>query len=316
MTINRKILESFSDGDVKIAASFLENIYLHNHTNLDLNSDLDSTIFAKLIQASSNNSMKYRLFVSLSVISQKKCFANLIYSDQFILLTNIKNSQLLISLFLTLEKSLQHEFLTSCFKTHISIFNTIKKALKPSFKMNHGLIVEQAKISSQQKLSYQKTLLSYLQDPSFSIQDVNSFVDSLKETLEDDDLGNFVENLFTEFGKLKLPLSSKESFASYLKFFNIAVSLVVMYPSHSLLLDAIIDHFLLSLDTIQSDSWILKILEQLPIYILKKCCISISLYEKIKHNKKRNLFMKYYKLIHAHINSVSTGNLKEAMAQV
>ena len=141
MTINRKILESFSDGDVKIAASFLENIYLHNHTNLDLNSDLDSTIFAKLIQASSNNSMKYRLFVSLSVISQKKCFANLIYSDQFILLTNIKNSQLLISLFLTLEKSLQHEFLTSCFKTHISIFNTIKKALKPSFKMNHGLIV-------------------------------------------------------------------------------------------------------------------------------------------------------------------------------
>tara|TARA_Y100001970_G_C14194361_1_gene837207 strand:+ start:620 stop:1570 length:951 start_codon:yes stop_codon:yes gene_type:complete len=316
MSINRKILDSFSEKDVMLASTFLENIYIHDHTNIDLNTDEDLMIFSSLIQASSNNKMKYKLFLSLSVIAQKQCFPKLIYQDQCFLLTTIKNTQLLISLFSILETSLQHDFLTTCFKTHIDIFNKIKKSLKPSFKIQHGLIIEQSKITSQQSNSYLKTLLSYIQDPSFSVNDITSFVDSLQQTLENDDLNYFVELTFNEFSKLKLPLTSKESFSAYLKFFHISVSFVVMYPSHSPVLDTIIDYFLMSLESIKSDSWIIKILDQLPLYILKKCCASISLYEKIKHNKKRNLYMKYFKLIHSHIESGSKGNIKEAMTQL
>ncbi len=82
--------------------------------------DNEITTFSTLIQASFVETMKCNLFFSLSVNSQKKCFSNLIYSDQSCLLLNVNNNNLLVSLFSTLEPSLQNEFLTTCFKTHVS----------------------------------------------------------------------------------------------------------------------------------------------------------------------------------------------------
>ena len=316
MSVDQKLLESFSSDQLIHASEFLEKIYVHDKTNIELNTENDITIFVTLIQASHNITMKQKLFFSLSVNSQKQCFTNLIYQDQANLLTSIKNNTLLIALFSLLEPSLQHEFLTNCFKTHIHIFNTIKTSLKPSFTMQHGLIIEKSKISQQQSDSYRNTLISYIKDPSFSIQDIVSFVDSLQQTLENDDLDIFVRLIFDDFKALKLPLTSKEIFSSYLKFFHISVSLVVMFPNHSDTLDSIIEHFLLSLDSISSADWVLKILDQLPIYILKKCCTSISVYEKIKNNKKRNIYMKFYKLINDYIQSDSDSNIKTAMHQL
>ena len=316
MSINQKLLESFSSDQVMLASNFLETIYIHEQTNIELNNDNEISTFSTLIQASTVETMKCNLFFSLSVNSQKKCFSNLIYSDQSCLLLNVNNNNLLVSLFSTLEPSLQNEFLTTCFKTHVSIFNTIKRSLKPSFSIQNGLIIEKSKISPQQSDSYRNTLFSYLQDSSFTIEDITTFVDSIQQSLDDDDLNDFVKLTFHDFSNLRLSLNSKENFLSYLKFFHISVSLVVMFPNHSPTLDSIIEYFLLSLDTIKSPSWIIKILEQLPIYILKKCCTSISVYEKIKNNKKRNVYMKFYKLINDYLQSNSEGNIKIVMNQL
>ena len=99
MSIDQKLLESFSSDQVMLASNFLETIYIHEQTNIELNNDNEITVFSTLIQASAVETMKCNLFFSLSVNSQKKCFANLIYSDQSCLLLNVNNKNLLVSLF-------------------------------------------------------------------------------------------------------------------------------------------------------------------------------------------------------------------------
>ena len=125
MSIDQKLLESFSADQVMLASNFLETIYIHDQTNVELNNDNEITVFSTLIQASAEETMKCNLFFSLSVNSQKKCFSNLIYSDQSCLLLNINNNNLLVSLFSALEPSLQNEFLTK-------MFTIVSKSIKPT----------------------------------------------------------------------------------------------------------------------------------------------------------------------------------------
>ena len=315
MSIDRSLLKSLTSDQVTRASAYLEQIYSQNKKNISLE-PTDLVLFSTLIQASLLPDMKQKLFFSLSVASQKECFTSLIYSDQYILLTGIKNTELLTSLFSTLEPSLQHDFLTTTFKNHPKVYSQLKQANKPSSTLNHGNIIEKTNTSSQQLKSFQTTLFTYIQDPSFSPSDVLSYVESIIKTLDSNALDTFVESTFTTFLKLKIPLTSKEHFASYLKFFNVSVTFVVMHPQHGSILDSIIDTFLMSMEAIKDDIWVIKILDQIPLFILKKCCLSLSRCEKIKNNRKRNLFLKFYKLLSNHSKTVSEGNIVVAMNQI
>jgi len=315
MSIDRSLLETLTSDQVTRASAYLEKIYSQNKTNISLEPS-DFVLFSTLIQASLLPEMKQKLFFSLSVASQTECFTTLIYSDQCMLLIGIKNTELLKSLFLTLEPSLQHDFLTMAFKSHPKVYNQLKQANKPSSTLNHGNIIEKTNTSSQQLKSFQTTLFTYIQDPSFSPSDVLTYVESIIKTLDSNALDTFVESTFTTFLKLKIPLTSKENFASYLKFFNVSVTFVVIHPQHGSILDSIIDTFLMLMEAITDDKWVIKILDQIPVFILKKCCLSLSLYEKIKNNRKRNLFLKFYKLLSNHSKAVSEGNIVIAMNQI
>ena len=136
--------------------------------------------------------------------------------------------------------------------------------------------------------------------------------------LVDQDLDQLITAYFEAFFNQALSLNSKEHFLAYLKFFECSVSMVVSCPESNDALEKNIDFFLqkLAILTSQGDAWILKILNQLPLFILKKCCGLLSQYEQLKSSEKRQKFLNLFKIIHKNIDAKHAQHIKIAMNQL
>ena len=179
--------------------------------------------------------------------------------------------------------------------------------------MREGVIIGKSDINDRQCDAYKDKLLQQIKDPDYTQQDVSEYISSLQSILKESDLEQLVKSFLDAFNKLNLPLQSKEDFAAYLKFFEISVHMSVLFPQYSSILDSIINQFLISLSAINSEEWHLIILNQIPLYILKKCCTNFTEYEKIKDNKIRNIYFKFYKLIEKNKNNEKIESIKTAM---
>ena len=313
MSINEQLLSKLNANQVVTASEILEKIFLKKEKNIIIESEDTQNLITTLIKASEKPTMKYTIFIHLEGQTQKICFKKLEFQDQQDILLNIRNTALISALFNELEDILQKEFLIYCYKKKPSLYQKLKKALKPSISINHGIIIGKSTIGSRQCIIYKDKLLKQIQSPSNTKEDLSTYISSLESILNEKDLESLTELLFTAFKDLQLPLNSKEHFAIYLKFFETSVHLAVLNPQHNTILDNILDHFLISLTALKSDEWHLKILNQLPLFILKKCCSNFSQHEKVKNQKLRNTYLKFYKLIEDNSHNSDIEMIKTAM---
>tara|TARA_B100001989_G_C24485755_1_gene436852 strand:- start:14 stop:964 length:951 start_codon:yes stop_codon:yes gene_type:complete len=313
MSINETLLAKLDSKQVIFASKILEQIFLKKEKNIQIETQEEENIICTLIAASEKASMKYNIFIHLNSQSQKNCFLKLTFSDQEQLLIQIKNTTLIVSLFNKLENVLQKEFLTHCYQKKPELFQKLKKALKPNISIKQGIIIGKSNVGTRQCIIYKEKLLHQITDPQFSKKEVTAYINSLLSTLNEKDFESLTELFFNAFKELNLPLSNKEEFASYLKFFEISVQMTVLHPQYNKLLESILDHFLISLTKINSSEWHLKILNQLPLFILKKCCENFSQYEKIKNKKIRTIYFNFFKLIENNLNNDQLETIKTAM---
>ena len=115
-----------------------------------------------------------------------------------------------------------------------------------------------------------------------------------------------------------MALNSTENYLAYLKFFECSVSMVVSCPESNASLEKNIEYFLQQLAKLkrEGDEWILKILNQLPLFILKKCCLMVSQYEQFKNSQKRQSYLNLFKIIQKNIDTEHAGYIKIAMNQL
>ena len=316
MNIDKTILETLTSKQILFSTQFLENVFLKNKTDILIESSDEITSITTLIKSSNKQSMKSILFFALNKQSQHTIFNQLPFSDQTTLLLNSDNKSLTLFLYKELEPSLQNEFMIECYKKNIELFKEIKKSLRPNISIHKGIIIERAKINKTLSTSYISKLISQITDPAVTISQTKQFALSLQKTLSEQDLETLTSNFFKYFNSLKLKIDSKENFTTYLKFFEVSVPLIVLHPSNISTLDLIIEHFLLSLDNLTSQEWIIKLLNQVPSFILNKCCYEIHHFEKVKNISKRNIYCRYNNLLLENINKTYANNIKEAINQV
>jgi hypothetical protein len=316
MNIDKSLIESMSSAQVLFATSFLENVFVKNKTNISIEDSAKLNIIYTLIKASKKDIMKSTLFFALTTQSQETLFNLLTFNNQTLLLLQTKTLTLTMNLYNSLEPSLQNQFMVECFKKNQPLFKNIKQKLRPNISIHQGIIIEKTKINESLSSSYISKLIHLITDQDTTIVQTKEFSLSLQKILAEKDLELLTNNFFSYFSKLKLKLDSKETFVTYLKFFEISVPLIVLHPSNIDTLDSIIEQFLLSLNTLTSQDWIIKLLNQVPPFILNKCCYEIHNFEKIKNASKRNIYCRYNNLLKENLNKDYATNIKEAINQV
>jgi len=316
MNIDKSIIESMSSEEVLFATSFLENVFIKNETNITIEDKTQINIITTLIKASKKDKMKSTLFFALTTQTQETIFNLLTFNNQSLLLLQTKTISLSMKLYTQLEPSLQNQFMIECFKKNQNLFKSIKQKLRPNISIHQGIIIEKTKINENLSASYISKLIHLITNQETSIGQTKEFALSLQTILAEKDLELLTTQFFNYFSKLELKLESKENFVTYLKFFEISVPLIVLYPSNSNTLNRIIEQFLLSLNNLTSQDWIIKLLNQVPAFILNKCCYEIHNFEKIKNANKRNIYCRYNNLVKENLNKDYANNIKEAINQV
>ena len=316
MAINDSLLKHIAPKELVKASEFLNAVFVENVSQLIVDSPDDIRLLALLVRASDTKSVKTGLFFSLDISSKKRCFEQLPFLDQYIVLLHCKNASLVFTLFQLLEPSLKEQCLDRCFQEDPEQFKFIKKALRPSLSFQQGVMIEKAPVGNQSCQDYAKTIMEHLLDTTMSAQEIKAFVHQLQNSLDDADLEIVASTLFRLFYDKKLPLLSKDNFNAYLKFFDISVPLLVLFPHNMSSIDPILTHFLVSLDSLPSAEWIVKILDQVPLFILKKCCEKLSQHERIKSSKTRLLYAKFFAILTKQLDQDYASNIRTAFNQL
>jgi len=310
MAINTEILSALTPDDIQVATSYLEDVFVHQHLQQDPSAEC-LAIIARLIQSCSNPSLKKQLFLPLNPPDMTTCFLALPFAEQRLLLAIIENLRVLHLLHNQLDKAQQQDVLLHYYNHTPAAFIRLRQALNPRLAMQEGIVIEKSRISANQCELYAQRIIELMQGPQASLQEAGRYLHSLTDVLDIRDNEKLTEFIFRQFQQLNIRVDSKENFSVYLTFFELAIQRVVTHPIHTPLLHGILTPFLYQLTAIQSPHWILKLLDQLPLFILKKCIGLLSEHETIRDPKKRHAFLRLYQLIQKNNNAEYT-TLKEA----
>jgi len=314
MTIDQSLLKTFNEEDVRKASYVLEQIFIKQEQQLQLDSEQDIQLLKALIKATDSLDTRYRIFDGFERTVQMKLFLLLPYDIQLQLLSEAKDGSLLSALYQSLEPSLQKQCLSDLFKANNTQYDRLKKTLLPSLKVEGGLVIGKAHLNTEHCFMYAKSLFDKCINLSFNKEKLAAYTQQLIDAMPQANLLKTSELFFRQFFEKNIPLSKKEDFAIYMRFFETALTLVVIHPNLMPLIDQTIDAFLLKLKQLPSDEWIAKILNQLPLFMLKKVCMRLKDYERIPNGAQRSLFCKYYKGILAYQNQFK--NIKIALDQL
>ena len=98
-------------------------------------------------------------------------------------------------------------------------------------------------------------------------------------------------------------------------FSSIAVFLVVFQEFTDLLIESL-DMFLMGLDHLPTDVWKIKVMNQLPEFIIKMSLQRLQIFERIQNLKKRNLFCKLFELVKQSLDLDYANHIRFAFDQL
>jgi hypothetical protein len=302
MTINIALLEQLSKDEVIKATTLLEDIFIKQQKQLSLSNDNDSDIVLKLIESTDSINTQYTILSGFAPNFQSQLFKKIPYKTQLQLLSKTTDSSMLVALFKHLDPATQQNCLTDLFKLNEQKHQQLKKALIPNLQITEGIVISKAKISHEQCIVYANNLLQKVCTPTLSKEQLLNYSQKMIDTLTEVNLKKVTEQFLTLYSSKKIGLQKKEDFITQLHFFELSLSLILINPELMPLFDKNLEHFLTQLQSLPSDEWVAKILDQLPLFVLKKACTRLKDYERIADGLKRSQFCKYYKIIESYQN--------------
>ena len=89
-----------------------------------------------------------------------------------------------------------------------------------------------------------------------------------------------------------------------------------LFPSCEESLDSIIETKINVLSAFSSSDWLIKVINQYPIYFIKQLIKRLSKYERISQFEKRNRYCKLLKIIQDNMNHPDAADVRYAFSLI
>ncbi|RAP31684.1 hypothetical protein DID76_02430 [Candidatus Marinamargulisbacteria bacterium SCGC AG-414-C22] len=317
MNIDRTFLDDLSQSDLQFATAVLKKIFVENDTNLVFEQDADCVTLVTLIRSAKVDQMKKRLFGAFSLAAQQQLLTHFDDTDQFVLVLSLSLLTEMKHHYDLFNDAVQKSFLDYFYTHHHLRYKEFLDLISgDSLHIRQGVIIDKVSVSMTDLLQDVSSLMDLIANDERNVTDVKEFSQVLVSKYQDHEVTIFIREFIVRFFDLKLSLNHKKHFVMYLKFFNSILLFFVVKPELEEYVFETLDHFLMSLDVIKDATWRMKLLDQLPAYILKLILSRLQRYEKVSQSYQRNFFCKLLNELTEHTQADTKGHIRYVFDQL
>ncbi|MCP4050726.1 MAG: hypothetical protein GY730_08480 [bacterium] len=313
--IDESYLKDLNSEEVMFAAKFLEDIFLHKKTNISITNPSEIQIVFKVLRSIGPVNTK-NVILSFLDRSTKLKISN--FMDEYELLPLFiyhGDTTFLSTVFKNLKTDLQIKILRSIYQKEPEKYKILKGISSKDIKCIGGIFIQKKESTPVLIQNEKQHLLNMIQNPELSFEDTAFAGRKLLSEYDIEDVKNIIFDIVSEFIALKIKISNQESFMISLKFLYLLEPCVNLFPDLKNRIIDITDKIIISLKSLPNGMWIVKILNQLPVYMINYILAELFSYEKISSFEKRNLYCKLLKEVKSNLDQEKTSNLYFAFSQ-
>jgi hypothetical protein len=315
MQINESYLKDMSDDQVLFSSQFLKEVFLYDKTNILL-SEENLEVVCRLFKAVTSSVLKKKILSHLSPTFQIKLRDQLDPKEQIAMILYANNLRLIKPLFMKLAKEQQQQILQNIYLTDKEKYKALKKAITPKLSLAGNVWVENTDTSDKLLENEKQALLNMFLDPKLSYEDTAISSKRFEKKYDMENLEIIIMSTAKEFIKQKMPMSDPQSFLVHLKFHYFMDSFIKLFPALSDILAELTDPTVFALKALPDGKWVVKVLNQFPIHMIKTTLNKLITYEKISDFNKRNTYCKILNEIKNNLEAKEASNIRFAFSQI
>jgi hypothetical protein len=314
--IDESLLETLTSEQISYSGNFLELVFSLKQTNLDGFNESQLHTISTLITAVTSLKMKTAIISALAESVLPSFIPNFLNQDLQALFNGYSKLPYLESVFKQLPEIKQTTLLNFLYNKNKKRYSHFKRLLNDKVSMHGGIIVRQEQVLKQFMEKEKHLLLDLFENPKATTAHATSLSKKFEKKYDYEDLDLICQELITTFNKKKLSLNNATSFNVYLKFFFFIDPFIKQFNELTSTLKPLLDSFIMALDAMPSPEWAVKVLNQLPTFVLQRCLLQLKSHESISQFEKRQLYSKILKEITAHCLGDDGENIRYAFSQL
>ena len=308
--IDETWLQGLNDTEVTFAGEYLEQLFLKSQRTFAPLSPNEINTISALFKAVPTVIMKEALIAYLPHKSKEAICHLLDDEDQLTVLTFHHDRPFLHTLFKSFTSKNQDLYLKIFYDTDRGLYNEYKPFKKQETILDGDIKITKKQLLPKEINNYLEDILNHIFDPKKTKQQILKDYESLEKHLELENLEQLTYSLLTLFIQQQYPMTNSNDFLSYLKFFLFIEHPLFLFSTLNTHLQPLLEHIIHNLSQLPSDEWVLKVLDQFPIYIIEHIIQLLKSYPSIKNQALRNRYLKYNNLIQKEGNNMAYPQLR------
>jgi|GEM_PF-4766366 len=311
--INETLLEQLSPEQVQLAGSLLERIFLHQES-LQTASDEQVFVLGQLFEGVKSDVIRKQLFQSLKGSVLDRFLGLCGFESKEWIIHSSSDDQIAIQVF---------ESLSDTEKKGLLIQLSIQES--PRYSLLKNLMTQKTNAEGNgPKLTLQKStpekkqqeLLQLIQKSSLTPDQFSDIGKQLSQAYDTLALEAMLVRLVSTFNAVNIPMNTPKTFAMHLRLYFLIDEFINIYPSLQKPLAVMMESLVAFLKDLPEGPWVVKILNQFPVYYLKFILGRLARYERIPSFEKRNLYCKLFNDNKQNLNIKESKQVRFALSQI
>ncbi|MBT6120315.1 hypothetical protein HOH45_02485 [bacterium] len=308
--VNAALLADLSTTDSQFAASLLDSIFIKKEKTTTSLTQPQINVVSKLITSVPTSVMKEAFLDNLSKTNKIKVVNMLNYSQQLLLFTFHNDTQFLTQLFKAYKETQQKQILSILYKKNPYLYESLKKEMKTKTHYIEHVKIEKSSDLTKTYKKERELILDIFQNPSIPKEVAFKESKRLLDHYDLNEVETFTFEIIDAFTDLNIDMNSPPTFLIYLKFYFFMASFLEVFPNTERILKPNLEKTVIFLSNLPSAEWIVKVLNQFPVKIIKLIKEILISYNRQTDSKIRNIYSKLLTTIITAVDSTDCGNVK------
>lgn len=314
--MTQAMFDEFSDDEQRFSGQLLETIFYHRKMNLDSFTASELDIIATLIQSFSAHDAKYHIFHCLSSSTRREVICRLPDSDQVDFFMYWDDTKQLTQIFSDMDIHHQKVVLENVYAQRKDIYSRLKPLVNDRLSMVNGIMIEKEHVLGAIMDREIQSVLTMVDDESSSLTSMSHYAQHLLDTYDIEDVDVFGKTLIVTFVRQRIPLRNKASFLKYLKLAHVLAPMDASITFDNRPYYVLVDRICIGLMGLPDVSWVIRVLNQFPVPMIRDVIRISASYERIASFEKRNLYCKLYTMIKKNMAAKNTDRIRLAFGQL
>jgi hypothetical protein len=315
MKINKQYLKNLTQEEIEFSGDFLKTVFIEDKKNIDLKEHKIQTVIA-IFKAVTSWKMKTSIIESLNSKHQKEILTILTKKEKHEFLLLSSNSKLTKYIFKSYSEKEQQKLLKTLFNQNRAKYQELKNSITEKIQLVGPIWLEKNTSSDTSIENEKQHILNSILDSKLSFEDTAMLANRIKNNYELEDLEKIILSVAEHFTKLAMSMTNPETFLVHLKFHYFMSPFLKDFQKLQVLYKKLINECIFSLNTLPNEKWIIKVLNQFPLTIIKRILQTLMGHEKIADFNKRNIYCKILNKIKQNLDLKEAANIRFAFSQL